>query len=38
MLAGLHSLPSDVYEAAALENATLWQQFRGITFPMLLPV
>ena len=38
MLAGLQSLPRDVYEAAALENATPWQQFRGITFPMLLPV
>ena len=38
MLAGLQSLPRDVYEAAALENATAWQQFCGITFPMLLPV
>ena len=38
MLAGLQSLPRDVYEAAALENATPWQQFWGITFPMLLPV
>ena len=38
LLAGLQSLPRDVYEAAALENATQWQQFRGITFPMLLPV
>ena len=38
MLAGLQSLPRDVYEAAALENASPWQQFRGITFPMLLPV
>ena len=38
MLAGLQSLPRDVYEAAALENATPWQQFWGITFPMLLPI
>lgn len=38
LLAGLQSLPRDVYEAAALENATGWQQFWGITFPMLLPV
>lgn len=38
LLAGLQSLPTDIYEAASLENATPWQQFRGITFPMLLPV
>lgn len=38
MLAGLQTLPQDVYEAAALENATAWQQFKGITFPMLLPI
>src|SRR3546814_19045376 len=38
MLAGLQTLPDDVYEAAALENATPWQQFKGITFPMLLPI
>jgi multiple sugar transport system permease protein len=38
MLAGIQSLPSDVFEAAALENANSWQQFWGITFPMLLPV
>lgn len=38
MLAGLQTLPQDVYEAAALENATAWQQFWGITFPMLLPI
>ncbi|HEV7307909.1 sugar ABC transporter permease [Ensifer sp.] len=38
MLAGLQTLPDDVYEAAALENATPWQQFRDITFPMLLPI
>jgi len=38
MLAGLQTLPDDVYEAAALENATAWQQFKGITFPMLLPI
>lgn len=38
LLAGLQTLPRDVYEAAELENATPWQQFRGITFPMMLPV
>ncbi|GGE12070.1 ABC transporter permease [Aureimonas endophytica] len=38
LLAGLQTLPEDVYEAAALENATPWQQFWGITFPMMLPI
>jgi len=38
MLAGLQTLPEDVYEAAELENASAWQQFWGITFPMLLPI
>jgi multiple sugar transport system permease protein len=38
MLAGLQTLPDDVYEAAALENASPWQQFWGITFPMMLPI
>ncbi len=38
MLAGLQSLPRDVYEAATLENASRWRQFWDITFPMLLPI
>src|SRR3546814_190773 len=38
MLAGLQSLPTEVYEAAELENASAWRQFWGITFPMLLPI
>jgi multiple sugar transport system permease protein len=38
LLAGLQTLPDDVYEAAALENASKWQQFWGITFPMMLPI
>lgn len=38
LLAGLQSLPEDVYEAAELENASGWQQFWGITFPLMLPM
>lgn len=38
MLAGLQTLPDDVYEAAALENASPWRQFWDITFPMMLPI
>lgn len=38
LLAGLATLPDDVYEAAALENASPWRQFWDITFPMMLPI
>ncbi|MGE5676197.1 MAG: carbohydrate ABC transporter permease [Mycobacterium leprae] len=36
-LAGLQSLPGDLYEAAELDGATGWQQFRRITFPLITP-
>ncbi|TIO49542.1 MAG: sugar ABC transporter permease [Mesorhizobium sp.] len=36
-LGGLSSIPDDLYEAAALEGATPFQQFREITFPLLKP-
>lgn len=38
MLAGLQTLPDDVYEAAMLENASAWRRFWDITFPLLLPI
>ncbi|HVJ33271.1 MAG TPA: sugar ABC transporter permease [Terriglobia bacterium] len=38
LLAGLQSLPVDVYESAALENASTWRQFWDLTFPMMLPI
>ena len=38
MLAGLQSLPVSIYEAARLDDASPWQQFWGITFPLLLPL
>ena len=38
MLAGLATLPDDVYEAAELEGASAWRQFWDITFPMMLPI
>ena len=37
-LAGLRQLPRDIYEAAALDGATAWYQFRHITIPLLTPV
>lgn len=34
-LAGLQSIPKDLYEAADIDGANRWVQFRSITFPML---
>lgn len=34
-LAGLQSIPEDLYEAASLEGASAWKQFRYITLPLL---
>lgn len=38
LLAGLQSLPREVMEAARVDGATPWQQFREVTFPLMLPV
>ena len=32
----LQSIPSDIYEAAQIDGASPWQQFRKITLPLLL--
>ncbi len=37
LLAGLQSIPTDLYEAATVDGATGWQRFRRITFPLLSP-
>jgi multiple sugar transport system permease protein len=37
LLAGLQTIPSDLYEAAALEGAGPWQSLRRITLPLLTP-
>ncbi|MFK7693745.1 carbohydrate ABC transporter permease [Paenibacillus sp. HJGM_3] len=34
-IAGLQSIPKDLYEAAEIDGASKWVQFRRITFPML---
>jgi trehalose transport system permease protein len=36
-LAGLQSIPEDIYEAADVDGATKWQKFARITFPLLIP-
>jgi len=36
-LAGLQAIPLDLYEAARIDGASPWGQFRHITLPMLAP-
>ncbi|MEM6738922.1 MAG: sugar ABC transporter permease [Pseudomonadota bacterium] len=38
MLAGLQSLPEEVFEAAKVDDIPAWRRFWDITFPMLLPL
>ncbi|SCL36637.1 carbohydrate ABC transporter membrane protein 1, CUT1 family (TC 3.A.1.1.-) [Micromonospora nigra] len=38
LLAARRALPRDVYEMAAVEDATGWDVFRRITLPMMAPV
>ncbi|TKV27306.1 sugar ABC transporter permease [Arthrobacter sp. NamB2] len=37
LLAALQNIPKDVYEAAAIDGASLWKQFVLITLPMIRP-
>jgi multiple sugar transport system permease protein len=36
-VAGLQSIPGQLYEAARMDGASAWQQFTSITLPMLAP-
>lgn len=36
-IAGLQQIPEELYEAARLDGAGAWRQFRHITLPMLAP-
>jgi multiple sugar transport system permease protein len=36
-LAGLRSIPQDIYEAAEVDGASAWRQFWTVTVPMVLP-
>ncbi|HEY4460357.1 MAG TPA: sugar ABC transporter permease [Pseudonocardiaceae bacterium] len=38
LMAGMQSIPTEIYEAADVDGATRWQQFRKLTLPMLKPV
>ncbi len=37
-LAGLKQVPTELYEAASVDGAGRWRQFRNVTLPMLSPV
>ena len=38
LLAGLQTISPSFYEAASLDGATPWQQFRYVTLPLLTPI
>ena len=38
LLAGLQTISPSFYEAASLDGATDWQQFRFVTLPLLTPI
>jgi multiple sugar transport system permease protein len=38
LYSGLQSIPTSLYEAAALDGANAWQRFWRVTFPLLRPV
>jgi multiple sugar transport system permease protein len=38
LLAGLQTISPSYYEAASLDGASPWQQFRYVTFPLLTPI
>lgn len=37
-LAGLQTIPRELYEAARVDGANAWQSFKKITVPMMVPV
>jgi raffinose/stachyose/melibiose transport system permease protein len=36
-IAGLQQIPQELYEAAEVDGASRWQQFKNVTWPMALP-
>jgi len=36
-IAGLQQIPQELYEAAEMDGATRWQQFKNVTWPMSIP-
>jgi multiple sugar transport system permease protein len=38
LLAGLQAIPEELYEAARIDGASPWRQFRDVTLPVLAPM
>jgi len=38
LLAGLQTIPDELYEAARIDGASMWRQFRYVTIPMLAAI
>jgi multiple sugar transport system permease protein len=38
MLAGIQNVPTELYDAAKVDGANIFQSFRNVTFPMISPV
>lgn len=38
LLAGLQSIPDELKEAAAIDGASYWGQFRHVTIPLMMPI
>jgi multiple sugar transport system permease protein len=38
LLAGMQTIPQDLYEAAEIDGANAWRKFWHVTFPLLMPV
>lgn len=38
LLAGLQTIPDELYEAARIDGASMWRQFRHVTIPMLAAI
>jgi len=36
-LSGLQTIPAELYEAARIDGANVWQVFRNVTWPLLTP-
>ncbi len=38
LLAGLQTIPQELYEASAIDGAGRWHRFRHVTLPLLMPI
>ena len=38
LLAGMQAIPTELYEATAIDGASRWQRFRHVTLPLIMPI